>query len=432
MKKLARLIGKTAIAVGKLKGKQSTALPGYLALRLDPNFGKHYAMPKTVIFVTGTNGKTTTTHMLTEIFRAAGKRVLTNDGGANMPQGIATAILKTSRGDQVEADVAVFETDELYIDEVAKLAKPDYIVVGNLFADQLDRFGSVQKLAEEMVKKIPAETTVIANGDDPMAVYIAKNAGKNARTYGVENMSPGTVRDEHCPACGKELVYTAQSYDHIGRFSCSCGLELPIDYKATIDAPFYEVAGERYEAPEKAIYVVYNALAATATALEMDIEPSVIREAIRTVLPVHGRKVRLNFNGEEGFLSLIKNPAGANVTLDLLRELEEPYQILFGMNNNVPDGLDTSWFQEIALETLADTPLRAVFITGGAAEAFFSVAEDKLPAIRTEMGSLEVMIEEMEKTHIPSYFLCNYTMLAPLTDALKRHSVGRITEKKYK
>ena len=133
MKFFARLIGKTAIAVGKMKGKQSTALPGYLALRLDPHFGKHYEMPETVVFVTGTNGKTTVTHMLTEIFRAAGKRVLTNDGGANMPQGIATAILKASRGKRVDADIAVFETDELYIDEVAKLAAPDYIVVGNLF-----------------------------------------------------------------------------------------------------------------------------------------------------------------------------------------------------------------------------------------------------------------------------------------------------------
>lgn len=426
MKKLARFIGKMAIVIGKIKGKQSTALPGYLALKIDRDFGKDFHMPKTVIFVTGTNGKTTVTHMLTEIFRAAGKRVLTNEGGANMPQGIATALLKASSGRKLDAEVAIFETDEMYIDEVAKILMPDYIVVGNLFDDQLDRFGSCKHLAEEMIKKIPHTTTVIANGDDPMAVYIGKHAGKTMITYGVANPKPGTVHLETCPECGKELSYEAQSYDHIGRFSCICGLEAPIDYEATIDAPFYDIQGERYEAPEKAIYVLYNALAATATALELGLEPKTIREAVRTVLPVHGRKIRLYFNGEEGFLSLIKNPAGANVTLDLLRELDEPYQILFGMNNNVPDGVDTTWFHEICLETLQETPLRAIFITGGAKESFFRVAEEKLPVIRTEMGTLDDMIDEMEKTHILSYFLCNYTMLAPLTDALRKHMVEMV------
>ena len=156
---LPRLTTYIAVAAAKtarlgsrlLRAGSGTTLPGLVAERIDPSVIAELSasLPDGVIVVTGTNGKTTTAKMLTEILVAAGKRVLTNESGSNLTRGVASTLVQASRGLglRIDADVAVFEIDEATMADRRAPAPPSRVVVTNLFRDQLDRYGELDKTA---------------------------------------------------------------------------------------------------------------------------------------------------------------------------------------------------------------------------------------------------------------------------------------------
>ncbi|MBI3559240.1 DUF1727 domain-containing protein [Candidatus Gottesmanbacteria bacterium] len=262
--------------------------PGEVALKLDPKILEKIA-PKNVILVAGTNGKTTTTLMIKHLL---GDKVVTNASGANLLNGVVSAIL-TSPPD----DWGVFEVDENTLPVVIKSIKSiKCIVLLNLFRDQLDRYGEVDAIAKKWA--LALKTKLVLNADDPQ---IASLGNKNSLYFGLEDTKLFQKTPEHamdsqfCPKCGARLKYAGHFYSHLGHWNCpNCGQKRP---KPQITSSKYPLVGT---------YNMYNALAATAVAKILKIPPNLsgFHPAFGRQEEIHGTKILLS-----------KNPAGFNESL---------------------------------------------------------------------------------------------------------------------
>ncbi len=418
---LALFIGKCLAFLGKLLGRGSS-LPGYAARKIAPDFLSAFHLPPKIIMVTGTNGKTSVTKYISEFYKDAGLSVVTNEDGANIVQGIATSLIKKATMDfVVQGDVCVLEVDEGFLGTISKEIVPQVLILTNLFEDQLDRFGSAKQLAEKMASSLPENTVLYLNGNDPISVYFGELVPNKKVYYGLLDAEAGTYKSANCPKCGEVLNYSGHFYDHLGTFHCACGFKHPLlDYKAEqIQGASFLLRQEAYEAPDSPLYMIYNSLAALSYALDAGLRPERLKKVLREVVVGKGRKEKVLFNGKEGFLNLVKNPAGANLTLDLIQKEKEAYQLYFAVNNRYADGLDTEWFKEIAFEILEATPIKGIYLCGEAADALAKVIIKKLPSVPLKKGEGENVISQMKETGLKSYFLSNYTMLAKTKELLK-------------
>lgn len=420
MNRLALVIGKFVSLIGEVIGKGS-GLPGQIALKISPKLLKSIEVPKKVIMVTGTNGKTSVTKYVTEFYKSAGKTVVTNSNGANVLIGIATTLVKNSTfGLKVPGDVLVLEVDEGNLPIICKTIVPEKIIVTNLFQDQVDRFGSAKALAEKMAGGIPNESEIFYNGDDPMVSYFASLLDNSKYSFGLALTNGGASVDVDCPKCGKPLEYKARVYDHLGEFDCQCGYAHEhIDFCAdNVNGREFTLSGFDFQAPEDAIYMIYNSTAALSVALSDGLEFPILRQTLRDIRVGQGRLEKFEFNGEESFLNLIKNPAGANLSIDLMRRGDHEYNLLIAVNNREADGVDTSWLDQVAFSSLMSTGLKAVYVSGEAANQLKEAVRKQLPNVEISIGQPQEHLKKMEDSGIGGYFLGNYTALASVKKAL--------------
>lgn len=421
MDKLALLVGKLTLALGGLIGKGS-GLPGSLALKLSPNLLSHMTLPKKVIMVTGTNGKTSVTKYLVDFFRGDGKDVVTNDNGANVLIGIASTIIKNADFSlNVAGDVLILEVDEGNLATIGKIVHPNTVVITNLFQDQVDRFGSAEILAARLAKSIPEGTRVYINGDDPMASYVGSLIKNDCIYFGVDEADAGGAVAVNCPKCGIELNYDRNVYDHLGDFNCECGYGHPeIKYLAReISGKKFTLGCDCFEAPEDAIYMIYNSAAALSVALEEGLDAEMLKEKISNAKVGQGRLEKFMLNGGEAFVNLVKNPSGANLSIDLIAREEEAFNLLFAVNNREADGVDTGWLESVLFENLGNTKLKTIYLCGEARDASEEAVKEKLPQVNIIKCGADEATEAMVKSGLRGYFLGNYTALASVKKALK-------------
>ena len=230
MKVLTILVCKLLAFVGKLIGKGSS-LPGKVALKLCPNILSRLTLPKQIIAVTGSNGKTSTVEMIAAILRQSGKTVIYNEEGSNQIEGVTTLVLsRASLTGKVDADVLLIESDERYAAHSFKFFHPTEFVVTNLYRDQLTRNGHPEWVYDAIVPAIHPETKLILNADDPLVSCFGKNQ-KAVKWFGLDRCS--ISRDEHtgiyhdgayCPVCKQKMTYSCYHYEHIGHYHCEhCG-----------------------------------------------------------------------------------------------------------------------------------------------------------------------------------------------------------------
>ena len=319
---------KLSIAIAKLAGfaskkllrKSGATLPGKILLKIYPNALKQLGQNRTVILVSGTNGKTSTTRALAKAVAQKGSLV-TNNTGSNLDRGVATALMATS-------DFAVLEVDELHLIKVATELKPKAILLLNLTRDQLHRMHEVKKVAKrwhDLATTLP-ETTFIGDVDDPFVAYALSGATSTTSvSFGGRRHEDGAV----CPACGKYLKWTRNGY------SCSCGLtnkEADINLEA-------ESAASR------------NAQLANIAAREVGAKAIAIDEAALE------RSAKLTISGVETKIRLTKNPASWR---EALRGVSSENVILI-LNAREVDGIDTSWLWDIDFTSLLK---KRVVVTG--------------------------------------------------------------------
>lgn len=363
---LARLIKLLIKIVGRSSG---TSFIGMFTLKTNPdflNFCSKYILHEK-ISVTGTNGKTTTAGLIAQILEANNKEVIHNAQGANMLTGIAN-VFATNVVPSKRYDNCVLESDEAYLSKLYDYMKLDYLVVTNLFRDQLDRYGELDTTAKKIQSAIDKnkDLVLLLNADDPLVANLGHDNKK--LYYGFENIEfAETHTISHAPAemfnciCGKPLEYSKRFYAQQGHYYCSCGYKRPkCNYQgnAKIYNDYIEISvlhnGEEthYTFDSIGLYNAYNALAAISMALEIGYKQEEIQNALNTYKAMFGRAEKTEFNGHKTIIQLIKNPAGAS---EVLKTVDLSSKILIAINDNFADGRDVSWLWDAEFELLKDT-----------------------------------------------------------------------------
>jgi len=380
-----RLVG--AIAAGRIAGIASrafgrgggTALPGVLAERIDPRLVEQLAaqLGQGSVMVTGTNGKTTTAHMLSSVAAKAGYLPLHNRSGSNLMRGVATALLDQAgplgRLSQAERRLGIFEVDEATLPEAVAAVRPRVLIFTNLFRDQLDRYGEVDSIAarwRDTLQAAPESTTVVLNADDPSVAALEASARGRVAFYGVDDRAPAIAEPEHaadsrwCPDCGREYQYDVLFYGHVGHWRCpGCDKSRrEPDVRAVgahlrAEGTQLDIATPRGSVELSlrlsGLYNAYNALAALAGGLALGIDPGVVREGIESVAAAFGRQERFEIDGRHVQVFLSKNPAGLNQVLRTVAALPGDKRLLLLLNDDIADGRDVSWIWDADFELLA-------------------------------------------------------------------------------
>ena len=353
------------------KLSSGTAIIGLITLKICPDFllfvGNY--ITKFQINVTGTNGKTTTSGMISKLIACDNKTLITNKHGANMLNGIVNAlVLKINPFKKVE--YSVIETDEAFLSKVYSKMKGDFLLVTNLFEDQTDRFATPLITKDIITKGISENPNVqlILNADDPIsatlsslkkAIYYSVNSVKDENGNYIDLSSP----DYPCPCCGKPLNYSNYFYAHIGHYDCECGYKKQeAKYKADVTLfkthSILNLAGEIFEVPLVGLFNAYNALGAIALAKELGLNN--INENLRSFKVAFGRSEKRILKGHDAIIQLIKNPAGTN---EVLKTVDTNSNILIAVNNNIADGTDVSWINQADFEKLAEAS-KEIVVTG--------------------------------------------------------------------
>lgn len=336
-----------------------TSIIGRLTLALCPDFlneCNRYIGVK--INITGTNGKTTTSGLISHILTKGGASVVNNAMGANMLTGVVNA-LAVSLNPYKGSDYSVIESDEAYLSKIYDKFDADYLVVTNLFRDQLDRYGELaatKRLIQEGINKKP-DLKLMLNADDPL---VGSFEGQNKIYYGIENvyysdesLKSKSLTEEafNCP-CGKALQYEKKFFAQQGHYYCDCGYRrFEPKYKADVmiykDHSQLKINGKNYEIPLVGLFNAYNALAAISLCLELGIEN--IETALSDFKVAFGRSEVKYLNSKKTLIQLIKNPIGAN---EVLKTVDKNSNLLIIINDNYADGRDVSWLWDAEFETL--------------------------------------------------------------------------------
>lgn len=351
--------------------------PGKIALYADPRLiGDLRGRVDRSLCVVGTNGKTTVTNLIADAFEADGLVVTCNRTGANLDSGVATALLHNPK-----ADWGVFECDELWLTKILPFLQSDYVVLLNLFRDQLDRVGEIDHIQESIAGALERspQTTLLYNADDPLCQAIADRVSNPRVAFGVAEalgLEQNLVADARmCQRCATMLEYHWRQYGQLGSYYCPCcGFKRPeLDYAATAvdfqpEGTAFSVVGpdcdERVQTTLAGAYMVYNLLAVCVTAVKATVDFDAVAQAIRRFNPRNGRLQGYVIQGHPVLLNLAKNPTGFNQNLKIVMQGEGPKAVAFFINDKEADGRDVSWLWDIDFQELAADRDLVVFAGG--------------------------------------------------------------------
>jgi len=375
----------------KVAGKQGVTMAGKLAMRIDPDILKKLsAQVRGEIIVTcGTNGKTTTNNLICSAYEAEGRRVVCNHTGSNMLMGVAAAfVLASNVSGKLDADNAVIEVDEASAKRVFPHMKPDYMVLTNLFRDQLDRYGEIDitmNLLKEAMDMAP-DMTIIVNADDSLSSYLALESGHKVVTYGISEQvfhreNDHEIREgQFCKKCGHRMVYDFYHFSQLGIYHCpQCGFRRPdVDFDAchislkgglSFDVA-QRAAGEgqvplrHIEASYRGFYNIYNILACYAAVKTCGLKTDHFDEMLKKYRPEFGRNELFRIGASTVLLNLAKNPAGFNQNISSVMEDESPKDLIIVINDNAQDGTDISWLWDVDFDRFADESIRSITVSG--------------------------------------------------------------------
>jgi lipid II isoglutaminyl synthase (glutamine-hydrolysing) len=440
---VARTLGAAVRVSGRGGG---TSLPGKLLIRLEPHaIGRLAArLRKGSVVISATNGKTTTAAMAASILDGAGFSLVHNRAGANMAGGIASTLLSSAtRGGGIDGQLGLFEVDEFWLPAVAAELRPRVLLLGNLFRDQLDRYGELDTIAErwsDVIAAIGADATLMLNADDPLIADLGRDA-PNVTYFGIEDPGVALAQmqhasdSKHCRRCGAPYQYELVYLGHLGRYSCpSCGRVRPepavsataIELHGTSASSFTLTtpAGDRrVTLPVPGLYNVYNALGAAALGLALGVSLDLLVAGLESMAPAFGRAENVDLDGIELRLLLIKNPAGGNEILRTLALEEEDIDLLAILNDRAADGRDVSWIWDADFELIAPR-VRSLTCSGTrAAELalrfkYAGVRTDQIRLVEDLPAALDAAVEGAAGERL--FAIPTYTALLALRDELSR------------
>jgi lipid II isoglutaminyl synthase (glutamine-hydrolysing) len=437
---LAKVVGRLSRASGRGGG---TTLPGRMLVRMAPDAIERLAssLDRGSIVVSSTNGKTTTAGMIAAILQAAGRRPVHNRAGSNMHWGVATALLEQS------GDEGLFELDEAWLPRVAPSLRPRLLVLGNLFRDQLDRYGELERLADEwadLVTSMEGTCEFALNADDPLIADLGRDGDLRRRTgvtyFGIEDTNQALPElqhahdAKHCRRCGTPYKYEHAFVGHLGHYLCpNCHADRPAPDIAATEIELHGISGSsvrittpegelKVELPLPGLYNVYNALSAVAAGLRSGVSLDQVREGLESMRAVFGRVETIDVSGKPVSILLIKNPAGANEVLRTLT-LESSnggIDLWLALNDRIADGRDVSWIWDADFELLAGDVRRVICAGTRAPEMALRLKyagwpEDSIEVIDSIEGSLDAAVSAAPER---LFALPTYTALLELRKLL--------------
>ena len=352
------IAGSVAGIASRLAGRGSGAsIRGKVLMTVAPNALRTLLPGRTIAVVSGTNGKTTTTHFLTAAISQSlsrPDRVVTNADGANLHHGIASALASHPR-----SDIAILETDERVVPDVVRLGKPAVLVLLNFSRDQMDRHHEIKALGRGWRTALENAgddgPVVVANADDPLVVWSAETA---KRVVWVDTATRWSQDSTLCPACGAVLTHTDDRWD------CpACPLTQPtaayVVGKDSVNLPDGTTHYLNLQVPGS--FNVSNAACALAAAAELGVDAETAIAGMGTVTSPAGRYATANIGGTTARLLLAKNPAGWAESIPLT----DTETVILAIDSAAADGKDVSWLWDVDYEQLAG---RTVVVTGPRAQ----------------------------------------------------------------
>lgn len=431
----AKAVGTLARTAGRGGG---TSLPGKVLTRVEPHaIGQLAAkLDRGSVVISATNGKTTTAAMVAAILQRTGAQLVHNRAGANMAGGIASALANASRGGgrRLTGNFGLFEVDEFWLGQVTEELEPRAMLLGNLFRDQLDRYGELETIADRWATIVRNRAGLVLNADDPLVADLGRHAPEPAY-FGVDDDRLALPElqhasdSKHCRRCGHAYTYSAVYLAHLGHYRCpNCGQERPtptvvgtnVQLNGIRNASF-DLNGRRVELPLPGLYNVYNALGAAALTLSLGVELDDVVAGLQAVAPAFGRAETLDL-GRPTSLLLVKNPAGANEVLRTLALEGTELDLLGVLNDRIADGRDVSWVWDADWELLVGSVRRFTASGTRAAELalrmkYAGLDPDRITIVDHLEQGLDHALRDGEG---PLYVVPTYTALLELRDILTR------------
>ncbi len=400
------ILGKTTNLICKIRGGGS-ALPGLIIEKVNPDILKNTLseLPYGVVVVSGTNGKTTTTKIITELLQAQGLKVFTNDSGSNFVRGILASLVdKIKFSGKFDYDIAVLELDEAHSKKFAEIIPINYSVLLNVSEDQLDRFGSTKNIAELLISLAQkTKKATIINREDPLlSTFESPNQSLDIRYFGLNKKLRTTFLTED------QSTLRQNNLDSI------VTLEKYAEKRAV-----FRINHKNYSV-DLHLKGNYNALnSAAALTLVKTIFPDTDDQALVSTLAnissARGRGEKYLYHGQEFELFLIKNPA--SFQLSIASFANDKYDYLVAINNHVADGIDISWLDKVNFR-----PLKTVAVVGGecAIRLVTYLKKDHVKAKYIELNLHKALNKLVASSKKPKRIFANYTAMAEILKILKK------------
>ncbi|HXR29074.1 MAG TPA: MurT ligase domain-containing protein [Solirubrobacteraceae bacterium] len=455
---LARTVG----ALSRLRGGGGTSAPGRLLIRMAPDaigtLGSRLARGS--VLISATNGKTTTATMAAAVLQRAGIALVHNQAGANMAGGVATSLLGAARpGGGIAGELGLFEVDELWLAQLAAELHPRAILLGNLFRDQLDRYGELETIADSWSHLLAeGDARLVGNADDPLIADLGRDRA-DTLYFGLEDDSlalPGMAHAadaKHCRRCGSPYTFDAIYLGHLGHYHCAgCGRERPQPAVTASDVRLEGVRAARFTLHTPAgetdvalalpgLYNVYNALAAAALASALDVPLQGISAGLQSTRAAFGRGESVTLpaprpaeagagaSARELRILLIKNPAGANEVLRTLALEPGEHDLLGVLNDQIADGRDVSWIWDADFELLAGRVRRVTCSGSRAADLatrlkYAGVEAERIIVQPDLAAALDEAAGDRGGGRAPLYALPTYTAMLALREELVRRGAA--------
>ncbi len=428
---------KLGILASRMLGKKGTSMPGQLAMKICPNILTLLSrqVKEDIVVVCGTNGKTTTNNMLSDFFRSAGKKVVCNTVGANMIWGVCCAFAERANLlGKLNADLACLEVDEASSVHVLRQVKPTYMLVTNLFRDQLDRYGTVELTLDYIRRSLvlSPETKLILNADDPMVARLGEDAQRECYYFGIDEETDTEEEKEpsYC-TCGEKFSYELHHYSHLGKFRCeNCGkkrhdLDFAVTGVSLSDGiRFTLTMGDKstdFAVNYRGLYNIYNIALSYSTACLVLGQAPDHQKVLAAYKPQIGRMEEF-FIQKPVILNMAKNPAGFNQSISAVLTDKREKDLLIGVNDNPSDGTDISWLWEVNFERLQKANIRRLVVTGiRADELMLRMKHAGFPEdSQIKTRSLKEATDSLLSGDAPvCYALANYTVVFPLQEIFK-------------
>lgn len=414
---LSLWIGKLIIFGLHVFGKNASALPGWVTERTNRRFLKKAMrkLPGGVIVVTGTNGKTTTTKIISELLKAQNMRVLTNNSGSNFVRGIISLVIsRSSWSGKLPYDIAVIEQDEAYAVHFVQQVKPRGVVLLNVMRDQMDRFGEIDTTAG-LLRTVAeqARDFVVLNADDPRLVKLGRDLRVKTVYFGHgAELAHLFVHDDAWHSTGKAKAKTVERPVVMG--------ELQDVHEGTMT---FTLDGEHLSTPIR-LPGNHNALNAVAamTAVDQiipDVDVRTVTGTLTTIEAAFGRGEKIMVNGKALQLQLVKNPGGFRHSLELVRSGAFDHALIV-INDEYADGRDVSWLWDVDYSALSESAIPVSTAGVRATDMAARLKYEEVPVTAVHEELRVALADLVADTNEQAIIFCTYTAMLALRKLLQK------------